>query len=334
MFAIDGTMGTGSNGTVMLVRCVDPRNPNPRKHYAIKACFNYGNLKRTSHFNRLMGNELIILRLLPTHHCIVRLYASFIDNINSAVFNRLPKYMQDRAVAENDQPIGEKTELCRTQFYVISAHARSLADVLKHELVRAASDQGVMVEVALPTRFVLTILLDVGEALLHCMKHRVVHLDVKPDNILIDGPILAPHAFLCDFGCAICLGDETMTDPPTRSKPDGNEMYRSPELYNALLATTKGNPTKMCYKMQPSFELGVLGFDILTGKHPVARFDDCLRTDEEMVYNDSDIEDLETKKLASPELAQLLFGLVRCDPAKRMDLESAVKRLRELYGKI
>lgn len=216
-------------------------------------------------------------------------------------------------VLQTNPRTGEK-EFGRTQFYVTSAHARDLKKVLEIDFPSKAP---------VPIRFVLSVLVDVGSALLHCYYHLVVHMDVKPENILIDGTKDAPHAVLCDFGCALRLKDSTMIDLPTLNRLDGNDLYRSPELRNAFIQQRPPH-----FKKQPSFELGTLGYEMLICKHPVK---DYGLVSAPFKYTDEDIQDLSEDWCPNRDLAQLLRELVQFEPENRLELETAVNRLKQLY---
>jgi len=99
------------------------------------------------------------------------------------------------------------------------------------------------------------------EALQYAHEHGVVHRDIKPENILIDG---AGHAKVVDFGLAKLLvkkpGEATLTGP---QQSMGTWHYMAPEQYE--------RPQSVDHRAD-IFSLGVVFYELLTGKLPVGAF--------------------------------------------------------------
>lgn len=103
---------------------------------------------------------------------------------------------------------------------------------------------------------VATVVHDVAIALDHIWTQRIVHRDVKPDNIMLrpDG-----HAVLIDLGVARHLQLDSLT---TYGKTWGTEGYFSPEQCRA---------TRSLSCKSDVFALGVVAQEALLGRHPTAR---------------------------------------------------------------
>ena len=103
--------------------------------------------------------------------------------------------------------------------------------------------------------FVRRVLRDVADALAYAHAHGVVHRDVKPDNILLDGP--AHRAVVTDFGIARAAeGDPRLT---VTGVAVGTPAYMSPE--QALGEREVDGRSDL-------YALGVVGWQLLAGELP------------------------------------------------------------------
>ena len=99
---------------------------------------------------------------------------------------------------------------------------------------------------------VSALLEQIGSALDYAHARGVVHRDVKPQNILVDGEGLAKVA---DFGIAKAITDSNLTETGTGI---GTVHYLSPEQANGLMATPSSDV----------YSLGVVAFEMLTQALP------------------------------------------------------------------
>src|SRR5688500_17963510 len=107
---------------------------------------------------------------------------------------------------------------------------------------------------ALPIGRARRVLTDVGQALAAAHAHRVVHRDVKPENIHLAGT--PTRALLGDFGSAAPLSAEsrlTMTGVTI-----GTPGYLAPELVDGATASPSADV----------YALGLVGWEMLTGRQP------------------------------------------------------------------
>jgi serine/threonine-protein kinase len=92
----------------------------------------------------------------------------------------------------------------------------------------------------------------VASALEYVHSYGIMHRDIKPDNILIDG---GPSPKLTDFGISrIADSSLTMTDEVM-----GSPKYMAPESFDSSKAVSERSDI---------FSLGVVGYELLTGALP------------------------------------------------------------------
>lgn len=153
--------------------------------------------------------------------------------------------------------------------------------------------------------------------LLH--KKRVVHLDIKPDNILIDEE---QNPFLADFGSSaiIPLGGRFNT-------PCGTDEFAAPEVLGGEV-----------YSPFPAdiWSLGVLFYTMLTGKYPKVK-KDKYRPNEKLTDECNALLDaiLQRKPQMRPDIKNLLqhefFAKYACVPP--IDTEPQLRQTRPKKSK-
>lgn len=122
---------------------------------------------------------------------------------------------------------------------------------LTMELVEGRTLRSLITQGRLAPERALTILEEVAAGLAATHAQGVVHLDLKPDNIMIrpDGRVV-----VVDFGLARIMS----TNENTTGNPAGTLAYMSPEHL-------RGGPTDV---RSDVFSLGIVTFELLTGRLP------------------------------------------------------------------
>src|SRR6476659_8643865 len=101
-----------------------------------------------------------------------------------------------------------------------------------------------------------TILRDVASALGYAHRHGIVHRDVKPENIFLDPT--RRRALLSDFGIARSIDHESAIT--LLGAALGTPQYMSPEQIDGQMVDGRSD----------IYSLGVLGWELLTGRRPWA----------------------------------------------------------------
>jgi tetratricopeptide (TPR) repeat protein len=96
----------------------------------------------------------------------------------------------------------------------------------------------------------MTILSQIGKALHYAHQWNIVHLDLKPDNILFNAE---GRALLADFGIAVLL-EEAITQSVD---PMGTPAYMAPEQFEGKAS-----------KKSDQYALGCIAYELLTGRRP------------------------------------------------------------------
>mmetsp|Transcript_9697 Transcript_9697/g.11997 ORF Transcript_9697/g.11997 Transcript_9697/m.11997 type:complete len:284 (-) Transcript_9697:126-977(-) len=137
-----------------------------------------------------------------------------------------------------------------------------------------------------------------------CHRHKVAHLDIKPENILLD---TKGKAYLCDFGAAHYFNG-------TLSSMCGTMLYNAPE-------------TKRSFSFDKAaadiWSLGVLLFILFAGVYPYPGETDTEVMDslEKEILDFSDLDD----SSCSPEAKDLVLKLLNINPNKRPSIHQVLK---------
>jgi len=168
----------------------------------------------------------------------------------------------------------------------------------------------------------LSICKGIGEGLNHLFKQKIVHRDIKLENILIDENV----PVICDFGTALVIEENNFTCIISdMDKPGGNTSHLSPEVLNSYQhqKRNKKREIEIDYSKQPSFEFGVICYEILFGlTHPLqdypANFKYPLQIEFDRTYLDS-------KENIPIEVRGAITNLLKHDPNERPLIEDILR---------
>ena len=327
-FQVSRVLGSGDIGMVALVTCSTPGFPWPAKPYALKVCFNFE--LDTNQARNAYINEFIELVKLPSHPNIIRFMCEFVDEIHDNIRQLLPQLARERAIKVHQD--GTQTNR-KTQFFVLEFVERSLSRLLGDSFTPPS---------IVPDKLVATIMSQVGSGLQHLDRHRLVHRDLKTDNIMVEtrvnsstNEIEVIRCVLIDFGMSCRLNEQRrstvlVSDTGGVLGPQwGNPQHIAPELHSALesaMGANRRQEVELDYSRQAVFELGVLGFEIVNGCHPVLEYPGSVtsRATRTVQYGDDDIAQISPDRLGS-EQASMLRRAVSCDPSRRPSLDELIR---------
>ena len=206
------------------------------------------------------------------------------------------------------------------QIYDVIESSRRLALIM--EYVPGLSLEDLLASVCPPLASVLTVGVDIADALALAQQQRIVHGDVKAANVLITE---CGRAKLADFGIASIIGEQ-----PSRQWEAGSFDSLSPEQY-------------LCHPLDGRtdlFALGCLLYRMLSGEQPF--FHDG-RPDVNLLLRRAarPLKDIVGSDVELPDqLVQLIDCLLQKDPANRPNhagrvrhkLQSLLRRLRRSSG--
>jgi tetratricopeptide (TPR) repeat protein/TolB-like protein len=192
----------------------------------------------------------------------------------------------------------------------------------------------------LPMSGFFPIAIQCASALAAAHEKRIVHLDVKPENIMIaqDGQLK-----ICDFGVARKLasgnGSETTTASSDRWSFGGTPAYMAPEVILSYQFDERAD----------QFSLGIVFYEMLTGKNPFLA-ETVLATTARIV-KDSPAPVRASNPDVDARLERIIMRLLAKDPEERyattrelvVELEAArrsddrvrefIQSIRDVYGK-
>lgn len=140
--------------------------------------------------------------------------------------------------------------------HIIPIHAVRETDDLLYFVMKfvegRALDDIIRTGGAMPIRMVQAILFEVGQALAYAHRRGVVHRDVKPANIMLDGE---GFSVVTDFGIAKPLDADALT---ASGAMIGTPYYMSPEQCAGKPVTGASD----------QYSLGVVAYQMITGHRP------------------------------------------------------------------
>ncbi len=171
----------------------------------------------------------------------------------------------------------------------------------------------------LPARTAARICVKIAQGMAHAHENDVVHRDIKPDNIMVDGKF---NPRIMDFGLAL-QADQTQDSRKTRDGDIlGTPAYMSPEQ-------VEGQITNIGPRID-IYALGVVLYEMLTGTLP---FTGPVTSVLARVLTEMPPDPREIRPEIDPALAELCLRMMAKSPADRPHSMTAVAKLLQNYLK-
>ena len=283
MFSIIEFKGEGCYGLVMICNLT---LEGKECKVALKMLRNYEteNLSGTKH--RKTINEYNFLSDDIQHPNIICKYESFISIPTDEMIQHINESTRDLCFDENN-------ELKKHQFYILQAYEITLESVIDR----------------LPLDQIMKFSYQLSSALLFLFTKNIVHLDIKPDNLMIssNGDLV-----IVDFGVAGHMDNSGFV--LIQQTTGGNEYHLAPEVFQAR-TENKNLPCSLQY----SWELGMIIFEMFNkGIVPFEPY-------EHNIFLSSPVLDLSN----IPFQLQYFVSKLLCPVEERLSIEEAHEILLE-----
>lgn len=236
-------LGHGSNGIVFLVE-IQLRKETVQ--LALKMIMNFHHITTSKLENHFVNEFDVLFKLVDIHPNIIHILADF---------SAPPSLEMIRAVDESSRPLLMKVDKfgrevpITTQFFLIDYHPVTLKQRLKER--KASAEE------------IYTFAGELIDCFLFLFENRVVHRDVKLDNVLVsvDGSLI-----LSDFGESLEMDENCCCS--YNNLRAGNLRFTAPEVLNQI----GSGKAKINFAKQHSWDVGCLLFRIIFGHFPFPKY--------------------------------------------------------------
>jgi serine/threonine protein kinase len=251
------------------------------------------------------------------HPHVTQMLAEFVSRPSPAFLSPLTDEMRSLCEKVNRRS-GVRTPR-KTQFVVVEYADQNLDEYLQS------------IGSNLSNALILSLCTQLTFALSFLWTQRVVHRDLKLDNILVSIVENKPVLQVCDFGFAIEVDAKGLSLGVTGdlSTPGGNQVHLSPDLLDAFNRnrargdTNRSPALGLDFSKQPCWALGMLMYEIAVGEPP---FDDYPRSYDRAPPSAEDLIGMELPQA----FCDLVLVLLSANPDARPTLSEAQRIMEQL----
>ena len=266
---------------------------------ALKILFNYG--IDSSRVYDSFAAEFEILQSIPMHPNIIPILNVFQDRPTQQFLDHFPPDLVPYVVKQSGDP---RSTIC-------------IVMPLLHDFDVFLKNSFKILSVHLKLEYIV----DIASGLLFLYENDVVHRDIKIGNLLINS---SGRIIITDFGCSIKLSPDKTVNIPQGGSIGGNPAHMASEIKQIKCVR---DPILVDYSKQPSFELGVVAFEIFFGDFPDTHmFGEHM---DDAYFNKLCVDDSHT----IPEMFEWLRGLLHSDPQRRTALCDSITILNQIREK-
>ncbi|KAL5271322.1 hypothetical protein ACHWQZ_G001830 [Mnemiopsis leidyi] len=333
-FSLDRILGNGDNGVVVSAKCSRRGLPFPNKLYAVKILFN-DNALRTRDIRDAFENEWEILSRIRTHPHIIRYWSQFVD-IVPEVIARQCKHPTPNMQSQNRStharlfpPLTDNQRITNTHNPIIHHSQFSSQFVIMDFHHNNFGRKRATLPTPLPINTGMKYCVQLADGLVFLKSQGVLHLDLKPDNILLSD---TDDIIICDFGCAQQFDTESMRMSLVRGQPPGgNPAHLSPEVLNEFFRVQRGGPSAgpaaVSYFRQTEWAYACMVHEMIRNVHPFPEYP--VRYGRPIQYYDRQIPSLPTSY--PQEFQFIVRQLLSYEPTTRPSIKEAFNILTSCH---